>query len=182
MSGRAADPEVLASEPGGPFDVVSASAIKFEGGALPRALTEEDILGYVEDYGVLARNFVEGAGGDGVELHCGNGYLLDAFLQTDSNHREDRYWGSVENRARFPLEVSERVVEAVGAPRVGIRVTPFSTYQGWSFYIDCPQVRIIDFLLLHRNEDASVGPPGDVFVLRDGREDEVPRPRLPPRD
>ncbi|TKA58518.1 hypothetical protein B0A53_00259 [Rhodotorula sp. CCFEE 5036] len=125
--GRAAKPEVLQEESAA--DVVSASDIPLEGGATPRPLRREEIQDYVTYYARAAKMFVEDAGGDGVEIHNANGYLLDQFLQTNTNHRTDEYGGSVENRARFPLEVAQAVVEAVGADRVGIRISPFSTFQ-----------------------------------------------------
>jgi len=96
----------------------------------PRALTVEEIGEYVQLYAKAASNAVLGAGFDGVEIHAANGYLPDQFLQTNSNARTDSYGGSVENRARFVLEVTEAVVNAVGANKVGIRLSPWSTFQG----------------------------------------------------
>ncbi|GJN91149.1 hypothetical protein Rhopal_004167-T1 [Rhodotorula paludigena] len=132
--GRAADPEALKEETG--EEVQSASDIAFEGGAKPRPLTKEEIKDYVSYYARAAKLFVEEAGGDGVEIHNANGYLLDQFLQTTSNARTDEYGGSVENRARFPLEVAAAVTGAVGADRVGIRLSPWSTFQGMKMPTD----------------------------------------------
>ncbi|GAA5929100.1 alkene reductase [Sporobolomyces koalae] len=126
--GRAADPEVLKAETG--EAVHSASDVPFEGGATPRALSKEEIADYVGYYARAARNFVEKCGGDGVEIHGANGYLVDQFLQTNSNKRTDEFGGSVENRARFPLQVVDAVVEAIGAKKTGIRLSPYSTFQG----------------------------------------------------
>jgi NADPH2 dehydrogenase len=67
---------------------------------------------------------------DGVEIHAVNGCLLDQFLQSVSNQREDDYGGSVENRLRFPLEVIDAVVRTVGAERTSLRLGPWSNYQG----------------------------------------------------
>lgn len=125
--GRAADADVLKKDS---YDVVSASDLPFEGGATPRPLTEAEIGQYVADYASTAKAFVEQAGGDGVEIHMANGYLLHQFLDTNSNKRTDRYGGSVENRLRFPLEVAAAVVEAVGETKVGFRLAPFTTFQG----------------------------------------------------
>jgi NADPH2 dehydrogenase len=97
---------------------------------VPRALTVEEIGEYVRLYATAARNAVFGAGFDGVEIHASKGYLIDQFLQTSSNKRTDSYGGSVENRARFVLEIIEAVVNAVGANKVGIQFTPWSTFQG----------------------------------------------------
>ncbi|KAK2031989.1 FMN-linked oxidoreductase [Colletotrichum zoysiae] len=79
------------------------------------------------------------AGFDGVELHGANGYLIDQFLQDRSNRRTDEYGGSVENRARFAVEVAEAVVAAVGADRVGIRLSPWSAFQGMRMADPVPQ-------------------------------------------
>ena len=97
---------------------------------MPRALTVEEIAEYVQLFASAARNAVLGAGFDGVEIHAANGYLADQFLQTNTNQRTDLYGGSVENRMRFVLEVTEAVVNAVGANRVGIRFSPWSTSKG----------------------------------------------------
>lgn len=88
-----------------------------------RALEVAEIAGVVEDYRKAAQRAKE-AGFDGVELHGGNGYLLDQFLQDNSNHRTDAYGGSIENRARLLLEVVETVVSVWGGERVGIRMGP----------------------------------------------------------
>ncbi len=97
---------------------------------VPRALTVEEIEKYVQLYATAARNAVLGAGFDGVEIHAANGYLPDQFLQSNSNQRSDSYGGSVQNRLRFALEVTEAIVSAVGANKVGIRLSPWTTYQG----------------------------------------------------
>lgn len=70
------------------------------------------------------------AGFDGVEIHGANGYLLDQFTQDVSNHRTDEYGGSIENRCRFPLEVAEAVVKAIGASKTGYRISPWGIFQG----------------------------------------------------
>ncbi|CAE6510641.1 unnamed protein product, partial [Rhizoctonia solani] len=126
--GRAADPRVLARE-GLPF--VSASPVPMEeGGPVPRALAEQEIKDYVRLYARAAKNAIFKAGFDGVEIHSANGYLLDQFLQDNSNKRTDQYGGTVENRARFLLEVVESVTAAVGAKKTGIRFSPWNKFQG----------------------------------------------------
>jgi len=90
----------------------------------PRALTLEEIPGVVEDYRRAAVAAVTEAGFDGVELHAANGYLIDQFLKTGSNQRTDAYGGSIENRARFLLQVMQAVTAAIGGGRVGIRLSP----------------------------------------------------------
>ncbi|WP_433771327.1 alkene reductase [Pseudomonas putida] len=97
--------------------------------SMPRALATEEIAGILEDYRHAARLAKE-AGFDGVEVHAANGYLLEQFLRDSTNHRDDRYGGSIENRARFPLEVVEAVAEIWGADRVGLRLSPLSTAIG----------------------------------------------------
>ena len=134
-TGRAAHPSFLAPEH---QDVVSASPVAIEGEvwtpagrvpyATPRALTLDEIPRYVAAYADAARNAIA-AGFDGVEVHGANGYLLDQFLRDGSNQRTDAYGGPVENRARLLLEVTRAVADAVGAERVGVRVSPFNPFQ-----------------------------------------------------
>lgn len=96
---------------------------------IPRALSKQDIQGIIEDYRIAARNAIA-AGFDGIEIHGGNGYLIDQFLRRSSNKRTDEYGGSTENRLRFPMEVVKAVSEEIGADKVGIRLAPFITQRG----------------------------------------------------
>ena len=89
----------------------------------PRALALDELPGIVNDYRQAALN-ARAAGFDGVEVHAANGYLLDQFLRSGSNHRTDAYGGSIPNRARLLLEVMQAVTAAIGADRVGIRLSP----------------------------------------------------------
>jgi 2,4-dienoyl-CoA reductase-like NADH-dependent reductase (Old Yellow Enzyme family) len=89
----------------------------------PRALATDEIAGVVEAYRRGAEN-ARRAGFDGVEIHGANGYLLDQFLQDSTNRRDDRYGGSVENRARLMLEVVDAAIEVWGADRVGLHLAP----------------------------------------------------------
>ena len=89
----------------------------------PRALKTEELASVVEAYAQGAEN-AKAAGFDGVEIHGANGYLLDQFLQDSSNKRDDGYGGSVENRARLMLEVTDAVVSVWGAGRVGMHLAP----------------------------------------------------------
>lgn len=135
--GRAAHPKTLEAEGGHPF--LSASAVPMQDGPdVPRAMTEDEIWACVEDFGAAARNAIE-AGFDGVEIHGANGYLVDQFLQDTCNRRADAWGGSVENRARFALEVTKKVVEAVGPEKVGMRLSPWSTFQGMRMAHPVPQ-------------------------------------------
>jgi N-ethylmaleimide reductase len=90
----------------------------------PRALTAQEIPGIVHTFAAAARNAVETAGFDGVEIHGANGYLLDQFLKDGSNKRTDDYGGSIENRARLLLEITRAVTDAVGGGKTGIRLSP----------------------------------------------------------
>ena len=89
----------------------------------PRALDLAEIPGVIEAFRKGAEN-AKLAGFDGVEIHGANGYLLDQFLQTKTNHRTDEYGGSLENRARLMLEVTDAVVSVWGADRVGMHLAP----------------------------------------------------------
>ena len=81
-------------------------------------------------YAQAAKNAVQDGGFDGVEIHAANGYLITQFLHEVVNNRTDEYGGSIENRARFGLEVLEAIVKAVGASKVGIRLSPWESYNG----------------------------------------------------
>jgi N-ethylmaleimide reductase len=90
----------------------------------PRALETEEVAGIVAAFGQAARNALA-AGFDGVEIHGANGYLLEQFLQSRTNLRTDRYGGSIENRARLLLEVTQAAIDVWGANRVGVRLSPY---------------------------------------------------------
>jgi N-ethylmaleimide reductase len=94
---------------------------------IPRALTIEEIAGIVKDYKQAALNAMD-AGFDGVELHAAFGYLPNQFLAESANERNDLYGGSHKNRNRFTLEVMQEIVQAVGADKAGVRISPTSTY------------------------------------------------------
>ncbi|USX48988.1 alkene reductase [Lentzea sp. HUAS12] len=96
---------------------------------LPQAATTADIDQLIDDHATAAKRAIE-AGFDGVELHSANGYLLQQFLAPNTNQRTDRYGGSPANRARFVIEVVEAVSAAIGADRVGIRLSPGANIQG----------------------------------------------------
>ncbi len=94
-----------------------------------RALPLDEIPRLLADYRNAAENAVA-AGFDGVEIHAANGYLLDQFLRSNANFRDDRYGGPVENRVRLLLEVAETVAGVVGADRTGLRLSPNGPTQG----------------------------------------------------
>ncbi|MEV4648552.1 alkene reductase [Saccharopolyspora sp. NPDC049357] len=133
-TGRASHPSL---QPGG-LPQVAPSAIKIEGSTFardgrtphetPRALETLEIPVIVAQYGRAAHNAIA-AGLDGVEIHAANGYLIDQFLQDNTNTRTDAYGGSIENRVRFLSEVVAEVSAAIGPDRVGVRISPASTFQ-----------------------------------------------------
>ncbi|MNM75920.1 N-ethylmaleimide reductase [compost metagenome] len=95
----------------------------------PRALEADEIPGIIGQYKRAAEN-AKRAGFDGVEVHSANSYLLDQFLRDSTNHRTDQYGGSIENRARLTLEVTEEIVKIWGNERVGIRLSPVTPDAG----------------------------------------------------
>ncbi|MBD2187374.1 alkene reductase [Pseudanabaena mucicola] len=131
--GRISHPDL---QPNGELPV-APSAIAPEGEAAtytgmkpfvtPRALETSDIPQIVEQYRLGAKNAIA-AGFDGVEIHGANGYLIDQFLQDNTNQRTDIYGGSLENRTRFLMEVTEAVVQECGSDRVGVRLSPSGTF------------------------------------------------------
>ncbi|KAI0780587.1 NADH:flavin oxidoreductase/NADH oxidase [Trametes elegans] len=165
--GRAAVLDAL-KEDGPGFSCVSASAVPLKNRKdTPRPLTVEEIKEYAELYAKAASNAVHGAGFDGVELHGANGYLIDQFLQDISNQRTDAYGGSVENRARFALEVIEAVSNAIGIKKTGLRISPWSLFQGmrmedpiptFSHLITRLREQFPGFAYLHVVEPGILGP------------------------
>lgn len=112
------------------FEFRGPSAIPWRADArTPKAMTTADINETIRNFVQAAKNAVK-AGFDGVEIHGANGYLIDTFIQDVSNQRDDGYGGSIENRSRFAYEVIKAVGHAIGVNRVGLRLSPWSTYQG----------------------------------------------------
>jgi N-ethylmaleimide reductase len=95
----------------------------------PRALTTDEVKQTVKDFAHAARRAIE-AGADGVEIHGANGYLIQQFLAPNANTRTDEYGGSIENRARFAIEVVQAVVKEIGADRTGLRLSPLGNSGG----------------------------------------------------
>lgn len=133
-AGRVAHPDntggqeiVAPSALAAPGDMVTATGPQPH--PVPRALATEELPGVVEEFVTAARNAID-AGLDGVEVHAANGYLIHQFLAPGSNQRTDEYGGSPANRARLGIEVTRAVAEAVGADRVGIRISPAHNIQG----------------------------------------------------
>lgn len=169
--GRAAEPSVLENE--GPYPYVSASDVTHpERKFPPRPLTTEgtrrnmflvrsavaqfqlitEVKQYVKWYAQAAANAVHGAGFDGIEIHGANGYLVDQFIQDVTNKRTDEYGGSIENRARFALEVIDAIVEKIGPERTGIRLSPWGNYGGECIR-DLPVLHKLMIVWVDRYED-----------------------------
>ncbi len=126
--GRISDPIFLNNElPVAPSAIKPAGHVSLvrpmKDYVTPRALETREIAGIIESYRQAAQN-AQLAGFDGVEVHGANGYLLDQFLQDGTNHRTDQYGGSIENRARLHLEVTDAVASVWGADRVGMHIAP----------------------------------------------------------
>lgn len=126
--GRISDPMFLDGEtPVAPSAIAAAGHVSLvrpeKAYVEPRALETDEIPGVIEAYRLAAEN-ARSAGFDGVEIHGANGYLLDQFLQDSTNRRTDRYGGSIENRARLMLDVTDAVIEVWGADRVGMHLAP----------------------------------------------------------
>jgi N-ethylmaleimide reductase len=132
----------------------------------PRAMTERDIDHAISEYARSAKLALE-AGFDGVELHGANGYLIEQFLNANVNKRTDRYGGSIENRNRFALEVVRAVIAAVGADRVGIRLSPHGAFNSTGTYPEqeaqvlalAQELSQLGILYLHVLDHSAMGAP-----------------------
>ena len=161
MAGR----KLLAAETGGKHRVASSSAIPDKKARpAPAAMTEEEIHIFIEDYANAARNAIA-AGFDGVEIHGANGYLVDQFTQDVVNQRSDAWGGSVEKRARFALAVAKACCDAIGPERVGMRLSPWSVFQGMGMNDPVPQfsyvvegLKSLGLTYLHLVESRIAGP------------------------
>lgn len=128
-AGRISDPSLLpaGATPVAPSAVQPAGSTFTDAGprphVTPRALATVEVQGVIDRFAESARRAIE-AGFDAVELHAGSGYLPMQFLATGTNRREDRYGGSHRNRVRFVVEALEAMAGAVGADRVGLKITP----------------------------------------------------------
>ncbi|KAI1861990.1 uncharacterized protein JN550_010621 [Neoarthrinium moseri] len=122
-----------------PYPCYSSSAIAIDSSSrTPKEMSEAEIWACIADFATAAKNAIA-AGFDGVELHAANGYLIDQFIQDTCNKRSDSWGGSVGHRSRFALETTKAVVDAVGSDRVGIRFSPWSTFQSMRMQDPVPQ-------------------------------------------
>jgi N-ethylmaleimide reductase len=127
-------------------------------------MTQDDIEKAITEYARAAANAIE-AGFHGVEIHGANGYLIEQFLAGNTNLRTDSYGGSEANRARFALDVARAVADAIGADRVGIRLSPFGVFNGIDPYGEslawhlAEQLDRLGLVYLHVVNHASMGAP-----------------------
>jgi N-ethylmaleimide reductase len=134
--------------------------------SVPRAMSERDIAHAVAEYAQAARLAIQ-AGFDGIELHAANGYLIEQFLNANVNKRADGYGGGIANRNRFALEVAHAVVEAIGADRVGLRLSPFGAFNSTGTYPEQPEqylslvreLSALGLLYLHVLDHSAMGAP-----------------------
>ena len=134
--------------------------------SLPRAMSERDIAHAVGEYANAAMRALE-AGFDGVELHAANGYLIEQFLNANVNRRSDGYGATIAGRNRFAIEVSRAVVAAIGADRVGIRLSPYGAFNSTGAYPEVEaqylslarELSAIGLLYLHLVDHSAMGAP-----------------------
>ncbi|MFG2874647.1 alkene reductase [Streptomyces sp. NPDC048337] len=130
-TGRVGHPSLMGLTPVGPSAVTAKGQVYTHEGpqdfVTPHELTEEEIAETIADFAAAARHAIE-AGFDGVELHGANGYLIHQFLAPNSNRRTDAWGGSPERRIRFAVETAKAVAEAIGADKVGLRISPANPY------------------------------------------------------
>jgi N-ethylmaleimide reductase len=132
----------------------------------PRAMTDSDIARVVGEYAQSAQLAIE-AGFDGIELHAANGYLIEQFLNANVNRRSDAYGGSIEGRNRFALEVARAAADAIGADRVGIRLSPHGVfndtgtfpYEDAQFLALTGGLSALGLLYLHVLDHSAMGTP-----------------------
>ncbi|CAL9492263.1 N-ethylmaleimide reductase [Streptomyces sp. enrichment culture] len=131
--GRVSHHETTGLQPVGPSAVPGEGDVFTPSGPqpmpVPRALETDEVPEHALSYAHAARRAVD-AGFDGVELHGANGYLISQFLSSNANLRDDRYGGSIAHRIRFAVEAATATVEAVGAARTGIRLSPGGGFWG----------------------------------------------------
>ncbi len=133
---------------------------------VPAAMDEAGIAKAVGEFAAAAKRAVA-AGFDGIELHGANGYLIDQFLNTASNQRTDRWGGSVENRIRFAVEVAKAAAAAIGADRVGLRISPYGVFGGMApdADMDALYLRLVEAMnaigiaYIHVVDHSSMGAP-----------------------
>jgi NADPH2 dehydrogenase len=174
--GRASNPELL-RQSGNRFLAPSAIPASADN-ETPEEMSEQDIQDCISDFTQAARNAIK-AGFDGIEVHAGNGYLVDQFLQDMSNKRTDQWGGSIENRSRFCVELMKSIVAAIGADSTAVRFSPWSDFLGMGMEDPVPQfthvvselrklkLAFLDLIeaRIRGNDDADCGVGRDVSFL-----------------
>lgn len=133
---------------------------------VPEAMTADDIRTAIDEYVQAAHNAVA-AGFDGIELHGANGYLLEQFIRPNTNQRDDDYGGSIENRARFVLEVVEAITDAIDHHKVGIRLSPYGVFNDMPLYDEmeadytylAQELDSLDVVYVHLVDHSAMGAP-----------------------
>lgn len=158
-------------------EILAPSAIALEGQMytdqngpqtypVPREMTKEEIGQAQDEFVQAALNAIK-AGFDGVEIHSANGYLADQFLNTATNKRTDEFGGNKEKRSRFTLETVEKVTNAIGSEKVGVRLSPYSAFNGTEIFdgIDdqflylTEQLNRYELVYLHLVDNSALGSP-----------------------
>lgn len=158
-------------------EILAPSAIALEGEMytdqhgpqpypVPREMTKEEINQAQDEFVQAALNAMK-AGFDGVEIHSANGYLADQFLNMATNKRNDEYGGTKEKRSRFTLETVEKVTDAIGSEKVGVRLSPYSAFNGTKIFdgIDdqflylTERLNNLELAYLHLVDNSSLGSP-----------------------
>jgi N-ethylmaleimide reductase len=172
-TGRASHPDNMEAE----TQVLAPSAIALSGEMytdakgpqpypVPKAMTPDDIKLTQNEYVLAAKNAIE-AGFDGVELHGANGYLIDQFINTASNKRTDEYGGSYKNRARFAIEVAQKVAAEIGSYRTAIRFSPYGVFNDAEIFDDIEEtyeylageMKKLELAYIHIVDHSSMGAP-----------------------
>ena len=133
---------------------------------VPEAMSEEDINTTITEFVQASKNAVT-TGFDGIELHGANGYLLEQFIRPNTNQRIDGYGGTIENRARFVLELTEAVIAAIGKNMVGIRLSPYGVFNDMPLYDKmeedytylAQQLNVRGLVYIHLVDHSSMGAP-----------------------
>lgn len=133
---------------------------------VPIEMNEADIASAIAEFAHAAKLAIQ-AGFDGVELHAANGYLIDQFLNKATNQRTDRWGGSIENRIRFAVEVAKASAAAIGAERIGMRISPYGAFNGAApdVEMDAMYLRLVEELnklglvYIHVVDHSSMGAP-----------------------
>ena len=141
--------------------------------AAPQTMSEADIASTIAEFAHAAKLAVQ-AGFDGIELHAANGYLIEQFLNAHVNQRTDAYGGNAENRNRFALEVAKACVDAIGAGKVGIRISPYGVFNGTGPFegVDAQYAALVEQLsdmglvYLHQLDHSAMGAPAVPAALK----------------